>query len=257
MAGRIATLALALACLAGPAAQAAVLIDTDFDGFDTGWQMGGSSHLSTADVGGSHGLVLGDFGVGENRSSYNLTPLPLLLSIDLDYHMTSPSSSDPLVIGVHVWASQDDPLGPVSGPLQDHNGYFVVLTGGDAPPQQRLQLQRRSGPNPEDLVVLWDEQWVNDDGLVHHMRITDCGCGRITVYIDDMDLPALYVDDKYNYIGRTGTVLGAGMPGGSAGWIDNVRVEGDPVVPEPMTLLLMALGAVGMIGRNRNRQAHS
>lgn len=240
-------MAIAVALVAA-AAPADILINTDFDTSSAGWTLGNSDNPVVAAAPDVVGNVLTDTSAGSAVWSYNTTRLPLELSIDLDYRITDPYSPQPLVIGFHVWGSQEDPLSPVTGPLLDHNGYFIVFTGGDAPPRQRIQIVRRGGPNPEDVTVLADEQLANDDGGIHHLRITDCGCGRLNIYVDNMDLPILYTDDKYQYIGRMGTLLGVGMPGAQASWIDNVVVEGMPV-PEPGIALLLIVGGVAQVVR--------
>ncbi len=140
-----------------------------------------------------------------------------------------------------------------SGPLQDHYGYFLTMTHS-SPVQQVLELQRRDGPGPGDLAVIGSAALPIDGTGVHHLRWTDCGCGRLTIYVDDMNSIALFADDSRTgsgrYIGRTGTFLGVGTPGAAAGWIDNVHVEGDPVnLPEPLSLLLALTGVVHLIRR--------
>jgi hypothetical protein len=234
--------------LAAAAAPADILINTDFDTSSAGWTLGGPNSPVIAGAAGAGGNVLADANTGAGLWSYNTTPLPLELAIDLDYRITEPYSPQPLVIGFHVWGSQEEPLSQVTGPLLDHNGYYIVFTGGEAPPQQRIQIVRRGGPNPEDLTVLAEDQFPNGDMQVHHLRITDCGCGRLNIYVDNMDLPFLYTDNKYGYIGRQGTLLGVGMPGASASWIDNVIVEGAPV-PEPGIALLLIIGGLAQVAR--------
>jgi hypothetical protein len=234
--------------LAAAAAPADILINTDFDTSCAGWTLGSPDNPVVAGAADVVGSALVDTNTGTALWSYNTTRLPLELTIDLDYRITEPYSTQPLAIGFHVWGSQEDPLSPVTGPLLDHNGYFIVFTGGEAPPQQRIQIVRRGGPNPEDVTVLAEDQFPNGDMQIHHLRITDCGCGRLNIYVDNMDLPFLYTDNKYGYIGRQGTLLGVGMPGAEASWIDNVVVEGIPV-PEPGIAMLLIIGGVAQVVR--------
>lgn len=241
-------LAVAVVMLAAAAAPADVLINTDFDASSAGWTLGGAANPVVAPADLAAGNVLADPNTGTALWSYNTTRLPQMLDIDLDYRITDPFSPQPLVVGFHVWGSQEDPLSPVTGPLLDHNGYFLVFTGGPTPPQQRIQIVRRGGSNPEDLSILVEDQFPNDDMGIHHLRITDCGCGRLNVYIDNMDMPFLYTDNKYQYVGRQGTLLGVGMPGAEASWIDNVVVEGIPV-PEPGITLLLVIGGLAQVAR--------
>lgn len=234
--------------LADPSA-ADLLIASNFSGGAAGWPTGGPEGMVVTNVGGVYGDVLTDPDVGTavDRRSVNTTQLPLELIIDFDYTITGATATDPLVLGFHLWGSTADPTSPVTGPLMDHNGYFLALTGG-APATQSLQLLRRNGPDPADLAIIGQTSWVTDDGQPHHLRLTDCGCGRLTVFGDDMTTAALYVDDKYNYIGRTGTYLGVEMPGLASGWIDNVTVEGEPV-PEPTAMLLLLVGLLPVLRR--------
>jgi hypothetical protein len=176
------------------------------------------------------------------------------MDLDLDYYVSGATADNPFVIGLHVWGSVADPMSVPSGPLQDHYGYFLAITESSAF-RQVLQLQRKDGPDPSNLEVVASTELAIDGTVPHHLRWTDCGCGRLAIYVDDPDNLVLSIDDsRYGmnrYIGREGTHIGVGMPGSAAGWIDNVLVEGSPVyIPEPATLLLLVLGA-GWIRRRR------
>ncbi len=224
-------LALALAATAS----ADTLIYTDFDNNAAGWTLGAADNLVVEDV-WPFGKVLADTTPSADLWSYHTTPLPAERTIDLDFALADPTGPDPFVIGMHVWGSVDDPTAVPSGPMRDHIGYFVVFDTA----RQHLQLQRRNGTGPDDLAVLIEMLYFFDD-QPHHLRMTDCGCGRIGIYLNHATSPDLYIYDKEGYVGRQGTYFGVGMPGAAGGWVDNVIVEGVPV-PEPSSLLLLTAG---------------
>ena len=233
----------------GMSAPAEILVSSDFEADSTGWITGGLDNLARAQVDDGYGVSLADTTASSSLWSYNTTNLPLLLTLDLDYRITNVTADNPFVIGLHVWGNNSDPMAPISGPLMDHKGYFLTFTGGA---DQKVQLIRRKGPNPEDTAVAAEVPWINDDGLIHHLRITDCGCGNFNIFIDNMAGSLMYVPDKYNYVGGIGSYLGVGTPGDAAGWIDNVVIEGERVnVPEPATLALMLLSAGTVVARRR------
>ncbi len=238
----------ALVLAIGASVRADELINSDFETSSAGWTLGGPDNLAINDFN-----ALADSTTSSSLWSYNTTHLPLYMSLDMDYAVDDATATDPFVIGLHVWGSPDNPTALPSGPLEDHYGYFLTITGS-SPTEQVLQLERRDGPTATDLAVIGSATLPIDGTAIHHLRWTDCGCGRLTIYVDDMDTIALFADESrtgsMRYIGMTGTFLGVGTPGVAAGWIDNVIVEGDPVpVPEPVTMVLALVGVVGLVRR--------
>ncbi len=248
-------LAISLAAVLAALCSSAIaeeLLRSDFETGPDGWTTGGPNDMQLMNIGGAHGYVMADADIGSDNSlsSYqHHVLLPTELVIDLDYQITGVPEYQAFYVGFHLWGSNTDPSAPpAAGPLDELNGYYIAWVNYGGLTGEVLQLLRRTDPA---FVSVLDEIAQPIDTInVHHLRITDCGCGRLDIFIDDMTTPILSVDDTANYIGRNFTYLGVYAEGSASGWFDNVLVDG-PLVPEPTSLLLLA--AAGLAGLRHSR----
>jgi hypothetical protein len=154
-------------------------------------------------------------------NTFNTTPLPKALTIDLDFIRSATASiGHELNFYFHLSGFTSDPK--YTDP-RIPTGYLLQYR--DFWGQDGLTLYRQSS-TWGGWKQLGNLAEVSIDGNMHHLKISDDGAGHIQVYFDNSNTPVIDVQDAA-YVGVDDSYIALRSFGNAKGLVDNVIVIGN------------------------------